>query len=314
MTSNNAKLVFLGTGPAWRTPELGCPCVICETMRARGERRTRAALWFEGPARVLLDCGPDITDQLEASGLDKPDIILLSHEHGDHYLGLDDLEAFRRSEKTGRFDPIPTYAHELAWQTVETRFGYLLGKLLEKRTAQPGEPLQGITGDDFSIMPFNTDHGPMPRGSVGYIINYRSGAGMKKLVYTSDFKDAPDAPEEIKNPDILVTQAHWFNEPVENRPSHMSLQNLVGFVRGCNPGERVFLVHMSDQDLAEGETESDYMKKDAPLDPMRDPDTGEPFSVPRCQEEWQAATEAVFKSKGLSVPVTVAYDGLVVDI
>ena len=69
--------------------------------------------------------------------------MLITHEHGDHYLGLDELLCFRRNLPPKDWTPIPVYATEQAWSQVETRFGYLLGSLLEKRLAIPGRNLRG---------------------------------------------------------------------------------------------------------------------------------------------------------------------------
>jgi len=74
----------------------------------------------------------------------RPDAVLITHEHADHFLGLDDLLAFRRAVPPDSWQPIPVYATGQAWQSIEQRFGYLLGTLLEKREAVPGDPLPGL--------------------------------------------------------------------------------------------------------------------------------------------------------------------------
>jgi len=260
-----------------------------------------------------MDCGPDVADQLEAAGVGRPEAILLSHEHGDHYLGLDDLEAFRRARPAGGFEPIPCYATARAWEAVEVRFGYLLGKLLEKHTALPGLPLSGL-GERMTITPFKTGHGPSAPGSVGYVLEGSVSGNRRKLVYTSDFKDLPEEPPQLNRPDVLVAQTHWFNEPEINRPSHMSLQRLLSYVARWQPTRAVCLVHISDSDLCPGEPEGAYLKKSPPRNPLRDPKTGRPFPVPRCQAEWQAAAESVFAAHGLDMPVIVPRDGQTIEI
>ena len=307
------RLVFLGTGAAWRTPELGCPCPICSQMRAQGESRARTSFWLDGPLKILVDCGPDAARQLEDNGLDCPDIVLITHEHGDHYLGLDELEVFRRRVPKDAFIPIPTYAHPLAWDTIEVRFGYLLGKLLEKRPAVPDRPLTGLGSDNVIITPFKTDHGPMPQGAVGYHVRMEINGRNRTLAYTSDFIDVPRRTPLLDKPDILIAQAHWFNEPRVNAPRHMSFQRLLDFIAEWQPREHVYLVHISDSDLLPDEDKSP-LKKRPPRDPLRSPVTGRPYPIPKCQLEWQTTAEQVFKEVGLTVPVTVAYDGLIADL
>ena len=301
------RLTFLGTGSAWRVPEIGCDCAICGEMRRRGETRSRTSLYLEAGERILVDCGPDITGQWTATSLAGVDAVLITHEHGDHYLGLDELEALRRSAEPAKWHPIPVYATEVAWETIEQRFGYLLGKALERRVAQPGKPLGGLK---TRIVPFKTFHGPVARGAVGYVVT----AGKKKLVYTSDLLHVQEGGKLLRQPQALVIQTNWVNEPRVNRPSHLSLQRALAMIHDWQPQGRVFLVHISDADPVPGDPANVYLKKVPPADPLRNPRTGEPYPIPTCQEEWQELAMQVFADRGIEVPVQVAWDGLTVEI
>ena len=42
------EITFLGTGPAWGLPELGCHCLACDTLRRRREERTRTCMLLRG--------------------------------------------------------------------------------------------------------------------------------------------------------------------------------------------------------------------------------------------------------------------------
>ncbi len=301
------KLTFLGTGSAWSVPEMGCDCVICEAMRKRGEYRTRTSLYLEARERILIDCGPDIARQWAANGLQGVDAVVITHEHGDHYLGLDELEALRRSSDPARWQPIPVYATEEAWETIEQRFAYLLGKALERRVAHPGKPLGGLK---TRIVPFKTFHGPVAKGSVGCVV----GEGRKKLLYTSDLVHVEDGGRLLREPQALIIQTNWLNEPQVNRPSHLSLQRALAMIRAWQPRKRVFLVHISDADPIPGDPANVYLKKVPAADPLRDPRTREPYPIPTCQEDWQRVAVQVFADQGIQVPVQVAWDGLTVEI
>lgn len=303
----SVKFIFLGTGAAWRLPELGCGCAICKKARTLGESRSRTSMWFDGPVKLLIDCGPDAAQQLDKHGLGRPDGVLITHEHGDHYIGLDELDAFRRVHPENQFPPIPCYAHPDAWTTIEARFGYLLGRVISKQGAISGRPLDGLDHSGVNVVPFKTDHGPIPKGAVGYAIQYESDNQSRTLVYTSDFKDIVEPIDALTGPDYLVASCHWFNEPEHNRPSHMSFQRLLEFIKQWQPQRHVYLVHLSDGDVVEGESPEAMLKKRKPLDPL-------PCPVPTCQAEWQSAAEKVFHDHGIIVPVTVAWDGLVIDI
>ena len=90
------EIVFLGTGAAWGLPEHTCSCAICAKMRDLGEHRTRTGLFIRGQERLMIDCGPDIRSQMMIHDIELPDAVIITHEHGDHFLGLDELLAFRR--------------------------------------------------------------------------------------------------------------------------------------------------------------------------------------------------------------------------
>ena len=301
------RLTFLGTGSAWSLPEMGCDCFICRHMHKNKESRLRTSLYLEAKEKLLIDCGPDIVRQWWTNGLKSLDGVIITHEHGDHYLGLDELVALRRSTVSHAWRPIPTYATAASWDTIELRFGYLLEKTLERRLAVPGEPLVGL---HTRVVPFKTYHGPMAKGAVGYVFE----DGGKRLVYTSDLLHLEEQEDILRCPDVLVIQSHWLNEPEFNRPSLLSLQRALPMIRAWEPREKVFLVHISDADQVPGDPANNYLKKIPPADPLKDPQTGIPYNVPTSQAEWQEVAERAFKDNGITITVQVAYDGLTVDI
>ena len=304
-------LVFLGTGAAWGVPEMGCPCRICERMRTLGEERTRSAYLLLGRETVLMDCGPDIRRQLAGWSVEKLDAVLISHEHADHFFGLDDLLAFRRRLPREKWRPIPTYATKAAWTTIRKTFAYLLDSLLEPRIAVPGERLAGLETD---IYPFKTFHGETAPGSVGYIVEEEGSGAPRRLVYTSDFIDLPKEEPRLIQPDYLLLQSHWLYEPVVNRPHHLSLERGLEFVKFWKPRKAVYPVHISEAYPLDGDPANDALKKIAVKKLLKDPGTGLPYPQPTCHAEWQTVAARIFKAEGLEVPVIIPYDGMKVHL
>jgi len=303
------EIKFLGTGSAWALPEHSCKCAICKKMAEVGENRTRTSFLFKGHDSILMDCGPDFRIQMRANGLERPDLILITHEHGDHFLGLDDILAFRRSLPAADWIPIPVYASEAAWKAIEIRFGYLLGSLLEKRLAIPGVPLEGTR---TRITPFKTFHGPTAAGSLGYVFEEGTTDGIFKLVYTSDFVRLEEEPEILNSPDLLIIQSHWLNEPRENKPHHMSFQRAMEFIGRWRPKQASYLVHISDGDQVPGDPCNNFLKKYEPLSPLAEPGSGTPYPVPRCRSEWQRVVDRICKDYGLPGPILVTWDGMTI--
>ncbi|MDQ7785321.1 MAG: MBL fold metallo-hydrolase [Desulfomonilaceae bacterium] len=301
------EIVFLGTGAAWSLPEYSCNCATCTKMRALGEERTRTSFLIRCGESILVDCGPDIRQQMWNHGMERPDVILITHEHGDHYLGLDDLLAFRRSLPEDEWTPLPVYASEPAWKAIEIRFGYLVGSLIEKRVSVPGVPLEGTR---TRIIPFKTFHGPTAAGSLGYVVEEKTPNGNFKLVYTSDFVRVEDDPEILYEPDVLVIQSHWLNEPEVNRPHHMSFQAAKEYIRKWAPKHSTYLVHISDGDHIPGDSCNHFLKKTKPVSPLADPASGEPYPVPRCLCEWQEVVDRICRDYRVPGPVVVTHDGM----
>ncbi len=308
---NETALVFLGTGAAWGLPELNCHCAICTEMRARGERRRRTALLLRGQFNLLIDCGPDILTQLEESRTQRIDALLLTHEHGDHYIGLDELFVFKRIVPRGEFKPIPTYVTEQSWGVIKQRFGYLetMG-VIKVYTVHPGN---WFRCGPYRILPFDTDHGDFARGSVGYLIGWDKPQNTS-LVYTSDFMDIPEIYTDLLNPDYLVIQSFWLNEPVHNRPHHMSFQSAIGFIEKFSPNTETFIVHMGDADKVPGDPANNMLKKYDPMDPLRPTRASEPYPVPLNHSQWQEVVLSIMADRGLPYRVRVPHDGLVVHL
>lgn len=303
------EILFLGTGGAWGLPEHRCPCATCSHLRAIGEHHTRTALWLEGPARVLVDPGPDLRAQLMREDLPRPDAVLISHEHGDHFLGLDDLLCYRRNVAPEDWTPIPVYASQATWAVVEARFGYLIPTLLEKRLAAPGEFLEGEPfGPELQCRPVKTDHGPYPKGAQGYVFQVGSGPGSVSLGYTSDLIRV-SGPDDFSGLDLLVCQCHFINEPQVNRANHLSLQRALPLLREWAPG-RVIFTHFSCQDFIPGDDPANAMlKKFAPADPLCDP-SGRPYAIPQDHASWQETLVRALRDAGLNMPAQAAFDGM----
>lgn len=307
------KLIFLGTGAAWGLPELNCNCKVCLEMGHKGEKRKRPAFLLKGMGNVLLDCGPDIAFQLTTHNIDGIDAILISHEHGDHYMGLDELVSYKRAAERGAYKPIPVYLTKKSWEVIEIRFGYLVDMgVIEIHEVEPN---RSYTLKELSFTPFKTNHGSFAAGSVGYIIKTRGHNGNEtRLVYSSDFWDLPDSPQDLFHPDYLIIQSFWLNEPVKNTPQHMSFQRALNFIKQWRPVKEIFLVHIGDGDVIPGDPANRMLKKNKPANPLRPPSGGDPYHPPLNHEQWQKVVEQIRTDFDLPCKITAAYDDLVVDI
>ncbi|MDZ7697359.1 MAG: MBL fold metallo-hydrolase [Deltaproteobacteria bacterium] len=303
------ELIFLGTGGAWGLPEIDCDCRICLKMRQIGQKRDRTSILLRGTSTLLVDCGPDARDQLLRHGVDRVDGVLITHEHSDHYIGLDELFAYKRNCPKGEFAPFPVYLTQESYEVVKKRFSYLeeMG-VIRTVIVLPG---QWLKSGEFEVCPFKTYHGEFARGSVGYVIQWRSNLGEGlRMVYTSDFSDIPEIPSELLGPDYLIIQSFWLNEPMHNRPNHMSFQKALEYIDRIKPKKETFLVHMGDADMVPGDPANRMLKKYEPKAPLKRPEDGTPYPIPLDQDSWQEIVERILTDRNMPYKVTAAYDDL----
>lgn len=151
------RVTLLGTGTSCGVPVLGCQCAVCRSTDSHDKRLRCVALVETETTRLLIDCGPDIRQQLLGVPFRKIDGVLLTHEHYDHVGGMDDLRPYCQ------FGDIPVYGLERTLLCVKHNMPYCFpdGQLypgvprLSLNTITPHQPL---TIGDISIMPIAVMH------------------------------------------------------------------------------------------------------------------------------------------------------------
>ena len=87
---------ILGCGSSMGVPRVALGWGSCDPNNPKNRRR-RCALLVERKnaqghiTRVLVDCTPDLREQLLEAQVDWLDGVLITHEHADHTHGIDDL-------------------------------------------------------------------------------------------------------------------------------------------------------------------------------------------------------------------------------
>jgi len=118
------RIVMLGCGGSGGVPlpdgTPGGHWGVCDPANPRNRRRRASVLVEENKRRLLIDCSPDLREQLVDAGPGRIDAVLFTHAHADHCHGLDDLRAL--SYRQG--GAIPAYMDAPTRQTLTARFDY----------------------------------------------------------------------------------------------------------------------------------------------------------------------------------------------
>ncbi len=233
------ELTFLGTGTSTGVPQMRCTCKVCRSLDSRDKRlRTSALIRInsDSPA-ILIDCGPDVRQQLLAVGCPELAALLITHIHYDHVGGLDDLRPYCSTAKDGHF---PVYCSKDVEEELRVKMPYSFARHL-----YPGVPTYAI--HTVAEKPFSVEIGKLfmpveviPLKVLHYklpILGYRIG----KLAYITDCSYMP--PEtlgKLSGVDTLVINS-LRHEP---HLSHFNLAQTLDIIDKVKP-RIAYLIHLS---------------------------------------------------------------------
>jgi len=189
------KIRFLGTGTSQGIPVIGCDCSVCTSADPRDERLRCAVLLKINNQHLVIDIGPDFRQQMLRAKINRLDAILITHEHNDHIIGVDDVRPFNfRSRK-------------------EMPPSVVLKDIQVDTTFQIG---------DTSIIPIDVLHGKLP------VFGFRIG----NFTYLTDIKTITDAElAKIKGTELLVISALHQR----GHHSHLNLTEALDLIQKIKP-------------------------------------------------------------------------------
>lgn len=225
------RIIFLGTGTSQGIPVIGCDCTVCTSDDFRDKRLRVSVLIEVDDQQIVIDAGPDFRQQMLRAKVTTLDAILLTHEHNDHIIGLDDVRPFIFRS----MQPMPLYCSERVAEELYKRFAYAFAE-----NPYPGAPSFELTTTDHStefkvggtdIQIIHYLHGKLP------VQGYRIG----NFAYLTDIRTLPDSElDKLRGLEVLIISALHRNP----HHSHASLDESLAMIERIQP-QQAYLTHLS---------------------------------------------------------------------
>lgn len=228
------KLKFLGTGTSQGIPVIGSTHPVCLSTNQK-DKRLRASVMITDDAgkKILIDCGPDFRQQMLINNEPTVDFLLLTHEHNDHVIGLDDLRPIIFQKRKD----IPIYSLSRVNLEIKNRFPYAFSE--NKYPGAPSFELTNIENKPFFIgntyiTPIEVLHYNLP------VFGYK----FKNLAYITDASYISDEEKhKLVDLDYLIINCLRKEEP---HISHFILPEIIALVDELKP-KKTFLTHISNK-------------------------------------------------------------------
>jgi phosphoribosyl 1,2-cyclic phosphate phosphodiesterase len=222
------KVLFLGTGTSHGVPMIGCDCAVCRSDDPR-DNRTRPSIYvtLEDGMRVLVDTTPDLRAQALRHDIRAVDLILFTHAHADHVMGLDEVRRYNMMSRQA----VPLYADALTLEQIRRTFAYIFESRAPKGGGVPDLRLTTIGGPfclgQTEVVPVPIRHGPWQ------ILGFRLGA----FAYLTDCNGIPDASMALlENLDTLVLDG-LRRRP---HPTHFTIEQATVVARKIGARRTIF--------------------------------------------------------------------------
>jgi phosphoribosyl 1,2-cyclic phosphate phosphodiesterase len=225
------KVRILGCGTSTGVPKIGNQWGKCDPNEPRNYRLRSSILVESASKRMLVDCGPDLRQQLLSADVERLDGVVVTHGHGDHCHGIDEL----RPVAAAIAAPVPLHARAGVLGELRQRFGYAFEQSDFYRPVVEGREI----GEELRFGDAVTRFVDQPHGGP-VSLGMRFDEGKYSVAYAIDFSNLTNEMAELyKDSDVWIADC-LTRSP---HPTHAHLDGILGWARELRVGQ-VYLTHM----------------------------------------------------------------------
>jgi phosphoribosyl 1,2-cyclic phosphate phosphodiesterase len=225
------RIRILGCGTSTGVPKIGNEWGSCDPQEPRNSRLRTSILVESAGERMLVDCGPDLRQQLLAAEVSRLDGLIVTHAHGDHCHGIDELRPVSQAIER----PVPLHARAAVLGEIQQRFGYAFARSDFYRPIVEAREL----GEELSFGKTRVRFVDQPHGGPTSL-GMRFGEGTYSAAYAIDFSDLTEEMAALyEGADV------WIADCLTRRPhpTHAHLDAVLGWAKELRVGQ-LYLVHM----------------------------------------------------------------------
>lgn len=196
-------------------------------------RRLRSSILLQSTGQTLLvDCGPDLREQLLAADCRRIDAVLVTHDHADHCHGIDDLRPLAQSHG----QPLPLMARPDTLQRLGRRFSYAFQSSRFYPAMCDPVPL----GPDYRLGEAVLRFVDQPHGKIRSV-GIRVDEGKRSAAYAIDYHElTPEMAALYEGVDVWISDCLGRNP----HPTHAHLAAVLGWARELKVGQ-LYLTHLN---------------------------------------------------------------------
>ncbi|KAG2547216.1 putative hydrolase C777.06c [Panicum virgatum] len=269
-----SSLIFLGTGCSGALPDARCliqpsapPCAVCSTSLSlppdrNPNYRCNTSLLIDychdnGTHKyILVDVGKTFREQVLRwfvhHKIPSVDSIILTHEHADAVLGLDDVWVALPCSQRSDSDQVPIFLTQFTLDSVAARFPNLVKQNLQEgddfaRTAQlnwmiiEGDVDRPFLASELEFLPLPVMHGE-DYVCLGFLFGRKA-----RVAYLSDVsRILPRTEHAISKSgagqlDLLILETNRLHGAGDARSCHLTLTQSLDAVKRICPKKAMFI-------------------------------------------------------------------------